>query len=137
MTSEYESSWQFFLQVMNTMHLLFDAIEPELAEIALDPKSFFLLGLLEEHPYPAQLAKALSLPNPTITFLLKRLEKNDYVKRANEPGDLRKYKFTLTAAGRKALLKGQAIVGKELTRMLGQLSKPDRNQLFKLFAGLN
>ena len=119
------------------MHLLFDKIEPELSEIALDPKSFFLLGLLEEHPYPAQLAKALCLPNPTISFLLKRLEKSEYVKRANEPGDLRKYRFTLTAAGKKSLLKAQTIVGKHLDIMLGQLSKTERNQLFKLFAALH
>ena len=42
----------------------------------------------------------------------------------------------MTTAGRKALLKGQAIVGKELTSMLGQLTKADRNQLFKLFSAL-
>jgi DNA-binding MarR family transcriptional regulator len=83
------------------------------------------------------MAKALSLPNPTVTFLLKRLEARAYVKRSNEPGDLRKYRFTLTAAGRKALLKGQSILGKRLDAMLGKLSVADRNQLFKLFGSLN
>lgn len=118
------------------MHLLFDDVEPELAKLDLEPKSFFLLGVVEDNAYPAQMAKALCLPNPTITFLLKRLEKREYVKRANEPGDLRKFKFTLTPAGRKALLKGQTILGKRLDSMLGQLSGADRNQLFKLFAEL-
>lgn len=119
------------------MHHLFDEVEPELSKLDLEPKSFFLLGVLEENPYPAQMAKALCLPNPTITFLLKRLEKREYVKRSNVPGDLRKFKFTLTAAGRKALLKGQTILGSSLDSMLGKLSKTDRNQLFKLFSSLN
>lgn len=134
--TEYESSWQFFLQVMNTMHALFDDVEPDLAKLDLEPKSFFLLGVVDENPYPAHMAKALSLPNPTITFLLKRLEARAYVKRSNEPGDLRKYRFTLTAAGRKALLKGQSILGKRLDSMLGKLSVADRRQLFRLFQSL-
>ncbi len=121
---------------MNTLHILLDDVEPELAKIDLEPKGFFLLGLLEENPYPAQLAKALSLPGPTVTFLLKRLEKREYVKRATEPGDLRKFRFTLTAAGRKALGKGQTILGKSFDRMLGQLSPTEKKQLFKLFAAL-
>jgi len=133
MKSEFESSWQFFVQVMNTLHILFDDIEPELSTIGLEPKGFFLLELLEENPYPAQLAKALCLPNPTITFLLKRLEEREYVKRANEPGDLRKYRFTMTAAGRKALTKGETIVGKSVEQMLSRLSSTDRKMLFKLF----
>jgi DNA-binding MarR family transcriptional regulator len=137
MNPDFDSSWQFFLQVMNTLHILFDDVEPELAKIDLEPKGFFLLGLLEENPYPAQLAKALCLPNPTVTFLLKRLEKREYVKRASEPGDLRKFRFTLTAAGRKALAKGQTIVGKSFDRMLSQLSASDRKTLFKLFSSLN
>lgn len=119
------------------MHLLFDDVEPELAKLDLEPKSFFLLGVLEENPYPAQMAKALCLPNPTITFLLKRLEKREYVKRSNVPGDLRKFRFTLTPAGKKALLKGQTILGKRLDTMLGKLSNTDQKQLFKLFSALN
>ena len=121
---------------MNTLHILFDDVQPELAKIGLEPKGFFLLELLEENPYPALLAKALCVPNPTITFLLKRLEKSEYVRRSSEPGDLRKFRFTLTAAGRKALSKGEAIVGKSFDRMLGQLSAADRKVLFKLFSSL-
>lgn len=121
---------------MNTLHVLFDDVEPELEKISLDPKSFFLLGLLEENPYPAQLAKALCLPNPTVTFLLKRLEKHEYLKRSSEPDDLRKFRFTLTPAGRKALSKGETIVGRSFDRMLSNLSATERKQLFKLFSAL-
>jgi len=136
MNPEYESSWQFFVQVMNTLHILFDDVGPDLAKLDLEPKAFFLLGLVEENPYPAQLAKALCLPGPTVTFLLKRLEKHAYVTRSTEPGDLRKFRFTVTPAGRKALTKGQSVLGKSFDRMLGQLSAAEKKQLFKLFASL-
>jgi DNA-binding MarR family transcriptional regulator len=136
MKEEYELGWEFFTQVMTVMHACLEHIEASLAELDLDPKSFFLLNVLEEHPYPAQLAKRLMLPGPTVTFLLKKLEASGHVKRSSEPNDLRKFRFTMTASGKKAMQKGQAALNEALNERLSKLTATDREKLFHLFAQL-
>ena len=52
------------------------------------------------------LARALSLPKPSMTFLVKKLEASGYLRRQGEKGDLRRYRLTITPAGKKARDKG-------------------------------
>jgi hypothetical protein len=63
-----------------------------------------LSGIMHEteaHPFPADLARALSLPK-RITFLVKKLEESGYLGRMGEKGDLRRYRLRITPAGLKA-----------------------------------
>ncbi len=77
-------------------------------EAGLDPKGFFLLSMVERHPYPSDLSRALVLPQPTISHMTKRLEEGGFLRRAVEPDDLRRYRFTLTDAAKSAMQAAQA-----------------------------
>ena len=59
--------WQLIQSVM-------DDSEPALEALGLSPKAFFLLEAVEEHPFPAELARRMHLPPPTVTYLVKQLE---------------------------------------------------------------
>ncbi|WP_066916098.1 MarR family winged helix-turn-helix transcriptional regulator, partial [Mycobacterium interjectum] len=76
--------------------------EPEICALGLESKELFLLAEIDEHPYPAELAAALSMPKATVTVYLKRLEAAGLVRREIDPADLRRHRLLLTPAGRKA-----------------------------------
>ena len=91
--------WQLIQSVM-------DDSEPALEALGLSPKAFFLLEAVEEHPFPAELARRMHLPPPTVTYLVKQLEAKGFLERRAEPGDLRKFRLVQTAAGKEALARG-------------------------------
>jgi DNA-binding MarR family transcriptional regulator len=96
--------------------------EEALAQLNLDVKSFFLLASVEECKYPAELAQRCLLPKPTVTFLVKKLEKNCYVERKSVKGDLRKFELLLTQQGVEVLDKGRAIVTESFEGYLKKLT---------------
>ncbi|MBL0189618.1 MAG: MarR family transcriptional regulator [Candidatus Obscuribacter sp.] len=100
-------------------------MSPGLEELKLEPKEFFLLYSVDENPYPAELARALLLPGPTVSFLIKRV-KSGYLKRETATQDLRKFKLTLTKSGRAALNRGYELLEVALQKRLGKLNAKAR-----------
>jgi DNA-binding MarR family transcriptional regulator len=84
-----------------------DDSAPALEALGLSPKAFFLLEAVGEHPFPAELARRMHLPPPTVTYLVKQLESKGYLERRAEPGDLRKFRLVRTAAGDGAIKQGR------------------------------
>ncbi|WP_126979272.1 MarR family winged helix-turn-helix transcriptional regulator [Frigidibacter oleivorans] len=79
---------------------------PEIEALGFEPKAFFVLDGIEDHPHPADLARHLSMPKPTLTAYLKNLEARGLVGRSIDPRDLRRHRLDLTPAGAELL--GQA-----------------------------
>lgn len=121
------ATFEIFLQLMRVFHILVEDLEPGLKELKLEPKEFFLLSAVEENPNPAQLARALLLPSPTVSFLIKRVEKNGYIKRENDKNDLRRFRLTLTARGRTALTRGTDLLDGALKKRFGCLDATERD----------
>jgi DNA-binding MarR family transcriptional regulator len=117
-----------------------DDSEPDLEALGLSPKAFFLLAAVEEHPFPAVLARRMHLPPPTVTYLVKQLENKGLLERRAEPGDLRKFRLVQTAAGRDALRRGAEALGRVLDERLRRLD-PDEvvhfNRIVKRLTGRN
>jgi DNA-binding MarR family transcriptional regulator len=108
------------------MQSVLDDSEPALEALGLSPKAFFLLSAVVEHPFPAELARKMYLPPPTVTYMVKQLEEKGFLDRRAEPGDLRKFRLVRTVAGREALVAGEEILG----RVLGErLERLDREQI--------
>ncbi len=107
--------WQLIQSVM-------DDSEPELEALGLSAKAFFLLESVEEHPFPAELARGMHLPPPTVTYLVKQLEAKGFLERRAEAGDLRKFRLVQTPAGREALGRGGAALGAVFEGRLRRLS---------------
>ncbi|MGB7102753.1 MAG: MarR family transcriptional regulator [Xanthobacteraceae bacterium] len=106
--------------------------ELALAKDKLDVKGFFLLASIEELKHPAALAKRLTLPKPTVTFLIKKLERAQYVKRKTVAGDLRRFEIQLTPLGRKVRERGRKALSDAFDKCLRELSAREREQYGEL-----
>jgi DNA-binding MarR family transcriptional regulator len=118
--------WELLLRKVNLLHSVLERAEPELGSLELDAKRLFILCTVEAHPFPADLARALSLPKPSMTFLVKKLEESGYLRRQGEKGDLRRYRLTITTAGIKARDKGAEVVNRIFGACLYRLSAADQ-----------
>jgi len=118
--------WQLLLRNANVLQSVLERAEPELLSLELDTKRLFILCTVKAHPFPADLARALSLPKPSITFLVKKLEESGYLRRHGEKGDLRRYRLTITPAGIKARDKGAEVVTGIFGAFLNSLSAADQ-----------
>ncbi len=61
------------------------SVAPDVAALGVEVKELFVLAEIDEHPYPAELAIRLSMPKPTVTVNLKRLEAAGFVRREIGP----------------------------------------------------
>jgi DNA-binding MarR family transcriptional regulator len=108
------------------------AAEPEIAALGLESKELFLLAEIDEHPYPAELAVTLSMPKPTVTVYLKRLEAAGFVRREIDPTDLRRHRLLLTEAGRQANQDGLALLSDAFSKRLQRLTVARQKELKSL-----
>jgi DNA-binding MarR family transcriptional regulator len=125
--------WQLIQSVI-------DDSEPDLEALGLSPKAFFLLAAVEDHPFPAELARRMHLPPPTVTYMVKQLESKGFLERRAEPGDLRKFRLLQTDAGREALSRGQEALSGALSERLRRLDRQEIvafDQIVQRLAGRN
>lgn len=122
---------------LQMLQSVLEEVEPALAELKLGPKDFFLLSALGDNPYPAELARALMLPRATVTFLVKQMEAVGYIDRSGEPGDLRRYRLTVTPEGRKAMECGRDILNGAFSRRLQKLDASEVETFRRLVVALS
>ncbi len=112
------------------------AVAPKIAALGLETKELFLLGEVEAHPYPAELAGVLCMPKPTVTVYLKRLEAAGFVRREIDTADLRRHRLVITPTGRKAVSRGLALLSDTFGGRLERLSPAERTALQRLLEKL-
>ena len=124
--------WELLLRNVNVLHSVLEKAEPELSLLELDSKRLFILCTVEANAFPADLARALSMPKPSLTFLVKKLEESGYLRRQGEKGDLRRYRLTITPTGIKARDKGAEAVNRIFGASLNSLSAADQATLSRI-----
>lgn len=95
-------NWELLLAHMQLYRGFMADADTRLGKLKLGMKDFFVFRALLLYRHPTDIADYLVLPRPTVTFLIKRLEKRGYVKRRSVAGDLRKCEIVMTPKGRKA-----------------------------------
>jgi DNA-binding MarR family transcriptional regulator len=113
-----------------------NAATPEIEALGLDAKEFFVLDGVEERPYPAELARHLSMPKPTITLYLKNLQRKGLIGRAIDPQDLRRHHLELTASGREVVTQARGILSGRYGKQLSRLSRSEQGEFAKLLEKL-
>jgi DNA-binding MarR family transcriptional regulator len=104
-------------------------VSPDVATLGVETKELFVLAALEEHPYPAELAATLSMPKPTVTVYVKRLEAAGFVSREIDAADMRRHRLRLTPAGRKVMHQGMTLLSGAFGERLGRLSAAQQEEL--------
>jgi DNA-binding MarR family transcriptional regulator len=118
------------------MQSVLDESAPGLESLGLSVKAFFLLSSVEELPFPAELARMMHLPPPTVTYMVKQLEALGLLQRRAEPGDLRKFRLVVTAAGKKAISQGREAIGVVVAERLSRVAPEDVARLDRIVSVL-
>ena len=113
------------------------SIAPDIAELGLETKELFLLAEVDAHPHPAELAGVLSMPKPTVTVYVKRLEASGFLRREIDGADLRRHRLVLTPEGRKTMTRGLALLSKAFGARLARLSSTQQAELATLLEKLS
>ena len=104
-------------------------VAPDVVALGIEVKELFLLAEIDEHPHPAKLAIRLSMPKPTVTVNLKRLEAAGFVRREIDPTDLRRHRLLVTPAGRKLMARGLALLWDAFGARLARLTAAEQGEL--------
>ena len=127
------SPWTLWTLNFQFMTSLLADVAPRIRALRLEIKEFLLLSKLDEHPNPADLARALITPKPSVTFMVKRMEAQGYLRRELQPDDLRRFRLTLTPSGRRAMESAREIFDQEFGRRLSRLTQAQRLELMRIF----
>src|ERR1700723_4654130 len=112
-------------------------VAPEITELGLETKELFVLAEVDELPHPAELAGVLSMPKPTVTIYVKRLEAAGFLRREIDGTDLRRHRLTLTPEGRRTMARGLALLSKAFGARLSRLNSAQQSELAALLEKLN
>jgi len=113
------------------------SVAPDITELGLETKELFVLAEVDVHPHPAELAGVLSMPKPTVTMYVKRLEAAGFLRREIDGADLRRHRLTLTPEGRKTMARGLALLSKAFGTRLARLSSAQQSELATLLEKLS
>ncbi|MEJ1963060.1 MAG: MarR family transcriptional regulator [Gammaproteobacteria bacterium] len=113
------------------------SVAPEITKLGLETKELFVLAELDAHPHPAELAGILSMPKPTVTMYVKRLEAADFLRREIDTADLRRHRLSLTPKGRKTMTRGLTLLANAFGARLARLSSAQQSELARLLESLN
>ncbi len=127
------SPWTLWTLNLKVMTSLMADVAPRIRALRLEMKEFLLLSKLDEHPNPADLARALVTPKPSVTFMVKRMEALGYLRRELQSDDLRRFRLTLTPSGRSAMERARDIFDEEFGRRLSRLTQAQRLELMRIF----
>jgi DNA-binding MarR family transcriptional regulator len=105
------------------------SVASEVGELGLEIKELFVLAEIDEHPHPAELAVRLSMPKPTVTVYLKRLEAAGFVRREIDAEDLRRHRLLVTTAGRRIMKRGLGLLSGAFATRLSRLSVTEQAAL--------
>lgn len=105
-----------------------------LADDGTPPGQAMLLRLLAMHDGATQreLADMLHLSAPTVTAMLKRMERGGSIARTPDPHDQRVTRVSLTPAGREKELLLHRVLAARIGRLLAGMADEDRLELARL-----
>lgn len=126
------TSWEILARLWRLQRAVFADAAPCRERHGLAPAALFVLAHVQARPAPSQLARTLGLPLPTMSHILRRLERQGLIRRQADPQDLRRFRLSLTDAGLAALAAARDCAGRALEARLARLSARERDELARL-----
>ncbi|KOX90621.1 Transcriptional regulator SlyA [Thermus aquaticus] len=128
--------WALLARIWRLQRALREEVAPGLARLGLSGLDPWLLSVLRAHPHPMGAARAMGLPPPTVSHMLRRLEAEGFLRRSLDPKDLRRYRLELTPKGEAALREAERLLEGALARRLARLSEEEQALLARLLSRL-
>lgn len=115
-----------------------DVFEQHTAEFAITGREYALLLVLESnnHLWQSEIAELLTLDRTTVTYLVDRLERRDWLARQRDPTDRRAHVIKLTTDGTAALERIRPAAAAATEALLAPLDDSERQQLQSLLSRL-
>ncbi len=109
-----------------------------LKDCGITPGQFGVLVLIKANAGLNQtsLGRALGIDRSTVVAVIDKLEGRGLVTRAPAPGDRRSYSLRLSDQGAALLAQATGLVGEHETRIAGDLTAAEQDQLIELLARL-
>ena len=128
--------WELLARIFRLQRLLRQEVEARLGPLGLSGLEAWLLKVLSQRPYPSEAARAMRLPPPTVSHMVRRLERAVFLAREVDPEDLRRHRLRLTPKGTRALRRAEALMAEAFARRASRLQEGERAELLRLFAKL-
>ncbi|BFH75909.1 hypothetical protein TthTF19_10640 [Thermus thermophilus] len=128
--------WELLARFFRLQRLLRQEVEARLGPLGLSGLEAWLLKVLSQRPYPSEAARAMGLPPPTVSHMVRRLERAGFLAREVDPEDLRRHRLRLTPKGARALRRAEALMAEAFARRASRLQEEERAELLRLFAKL-
>jgi DNA-binding MarR family transcriptional regulator len=80
-------------------------VQKQLAQLGITPKQLFLLRRLRETEFlsPSQMARLVFCDRPTVTIIIRNLEKRGWVRACQDPDNRRQKRVAITPRGKAKL----------------------------------
>lgn len=128
--------WELLARFFRLQRLLRQEVEARLGPLGLSGLEAWLLKVLSQRPYPSEAARAMGLPPPTVSHMVRRLERAGFLAREVDPEDLRRHRLRLTPKGARALRRAEVLMAEAFARRASRLQEGERAELLRLFAKL-
>jgi DNA-binding MarR family transcriptional regulator len=116
--------------------VVLQACTPELDELGLETKEFFVLDEVCSSPYPAELAARLMLPRASVTSYVRNLVAKDLLRREIDESDLRRHRLELTSLGEEALARARGALARGFEERLARVTPADLADLRRILGDL-
>ncbi|MBO3675480.1 MarR family winged helix-turn-helix transcriptional regulator [Streptomyces sp. NEAU-YJ-81] len=113
-----------------------NAAAPQLEELGLETKEFFVLDEVDACKYPAELTRKLMLPKASITTYLRNLVDRGLVRREIDESDLRRHRVMTTPEGQRVRAKALEALASEFSTMMARLDERDQSELRRMLLRL-
>lgn len=121
--------YELLSRVWRFQSAVFDSMANEISDVRLHPKSMAVLQMMEFFRYPNEVARCLSVPMPTLSNILRELERNGYIRRDVDETDRRRVLLHVTPSGKSALDKATKVINDRLGPKIAQLSQTEVREL--------
>jgi DNA-binding MarR family transcriptional regulator len=113
-----------------------DEAAREMEGLGLEAKEFFVLDGVDEEPFPAGLARRLTMSKPALALHLRNLEGKALITRKIDSEDHRRHRLELTSKGRQAVNLARNILTARYGARLERLEEHERVEFGRLLQKL-
>lgn len=113
--------WNVLSPLWRFQSAVFELIADDLARYRLHAKSLAVLEALTENQYPNEVSRALRVPMPTLSNILRELERSGYIRREVDEIDRRRVIIRRTRDGEEALKHCVRVVDRAVVQKLNEM----------------